>query len=207
VLRAIEPDGRLMLPVRAGAVAAVAVCAGSTGHVAAGGCLPVPGVLAAAAVCFTGARVAVRRPPSPCQLALWLVAFQLMTHAMLELWCVNGGPTRTGGAGAPPLLQAAAGHLLMGESPVMVTAHLAAVAVSAAVLQRSDAALWLAARLARSAAAGRRRLARPLLLILAAPPDPAPRPVVVCTDRAGWSVCTWHPAQPPRRGPPAAPAV
>lgn len=121
-------------------------------------------------------------------LVLWLGLVQAITHVLLEQLCadVMGGHT--------DVLQ----HLTAGLTPGMLALHGGSVLLTAVVLGRADAGLWVARALIRTGAW--------LLRIVSG----LPRYVVVITSRpapplpvAPVLMDLWKAPHPVRRGPPA----
>jgi hypothetical protein len=180
-----ELDRGAVRGVRAGILASAAVLGAVSAHSLVDGCVNVVGALLAlgyawpAAVAVLGAR---RRVPA---LLLWLTGVQVVTHVLLDWTCTSVSSGQVGFAE----------HLVSGLqlSPLLV--HGASVALSAAVLGRADAGLWLARGLVTAA----RSFLRPVLPGAFVPDRTRALPVL----QVELAADVWQVPHPVRRGPPA----
>ena len=169
----LDPRSGAVRGLRAMVLALVAVGLAGAAHTFVDGCADLGGLCAALGICWPGAVVVLGRRRRLPALIAWTTAAQVVTHVVVELTC--------GGAGHPTPLR-------------VVAAHTTAVLVTATLLQRADAGLWLAHALRR--AVGRLRLPR----LVPTPVRPRLRamPAAPLVPRTRWLVS-------PRvlRGPPS----
>ena len=161
--------------VRAGILASAAVLGAVSAHSLVDGCVNWVGALVALGYAW----------PAAVGYELWLTGVQVVTHVLLDWTC------STVSAGQVSF----ADHLVSGIqlSPLLV--HTASVALSAVVLGRADAGLWLARGLVGAA----RSVLRPVVpgaFVLDRTPALPVRRVALPAD-------VWQVPHPVRRGPPA----
>ena len=163
----LRPTRGLLRGARAASLGVGGFVLALVAHVAAGGATPGPvvlfvlaGLTGLAAVLLTGVRL------NPVQVVLFLAAVQVALH---EAFMWLGSPTAcmaTGvgapagmdmGRGTPPMLdcatglaQAGMGRTWMLAGVAMVTAHVVATAVMAALLAYGEKVLWFLAGFARA---------------------------------------------------------
>ncbi|MGM0931357.1 MAG: hypothetical protein ACQEXN_16840 [Actinomycetota bacterium] len=139
---------------RSAVVAAAVLCLAAGAHTAAGGTLPAPTVvLALGALTWLPVMILAGRRLAPATILAVLAGGQLALHQAFELFgTVQCAPSpvaeHTGHAGhaghaAVALDCVAASHT--GNSPGMLAAHLLATALTALMLARGEAALWVLA--------------------------------------------------------------
>ena len=175
---ALAPERGPLRFTRTAAVATPAVGLALAAHALTGGCLPVGPALAATALGTAASWAFAARERSGREVAGLLLLTQAVVHLLLTLTCADApGP---------------AGGVLSGAP--MAAAHLLAVTLAALVLHRTEAALWLGARLGGSSARG--LLLDPGYGVPAPPEQLLPTTAVPLVRSASWSRAT------PRRGPP-----
>ena len=181
----IDPRAGLVRGLRAGALTVPTVGAAVAAHSLADGCAGPFAIATAAGLCWPAAVALLSARRSLPVLLAWVVTAQLAVHVLLERLCsdVVAGETSLGA------------HLAHTTSTTMVATHGVAAALTAVLLHRADSGLWVADALRRAAA--RLRLPRrPVLVVPAARPVPAPA--------APRALRTLHQTAPlQRRGPPA----
>jgi hypothetical protein len=186
----LDPARGLVRGVRAGVLTVPAVGSAALAHSSAGGCASVVGIVVAAGVCWPMAVALLGRRASLFALVGWLVLAQGFTHLLLEWLCPDVVSGHLG------LVE----HLTTSTTPTMLTMHVVAVVLTAAVLGRADTALWTAKTLRRLASWAVnliRALPSRTLPVLVGPP--ACPPVAV-----PWTLRDlWKAPHPVRRGPPA----
>jgi hypothetical protein len=158
----LRPTGGLVRGVRAASLGIGGFVLALVAHAAAGGATPGPvvllllaGLTGLAAVLLTGVRL------SPAQVVLSLTTMQVFLHEAF-MWLGSPAACVTAGKGAPagmdmgrgpqPMLdcatglaQAGMGKTSMLAGAAMVTAHVAATAVMAALLAYGERVLWFLA--------------------------------------------------------------
>lgn len=169
--------------LRAAVLGVVAVGLAEAAHASSDGCISLSGLMLALGLCWPAAVAVLGRRRTLPSLLGWLVFTQGVLHLLLESQCqevVSGQQTLLAHLSVPP-----SGRQLL--------AHGLAVLVSAVLLSRADAQLWVVVAL--------RRAVRLVVRLLVVPVPVGGQPLVA---RAVLPVRdVWRGPRPTRRGPPA----
>jgi hypothetical protein len=123
----VDPADRLVRGVRAAVLAVPTVGIAAGAHASAGGCAPLWTIALASVGSWPLAYAVLGVKHGVRSLVAWILATQVLTHAVLDLGCTGHHSTDTR----------------------MLAAHVLGAVVTATLLARADAGLWLAQALVR----------------------------------------------------------
>jgi hypothetical protein len=120
-----DPTAPLVRGIRAGVLALPTVGGAAIAHAASGGCAPLWAVGVATAISWPTAYAILAVRHRVASLLLWILATQVITHAVLDGLCFGG-------------------HTGTTATTTMLAAHGIAALLSASLLSHADAGLWIA---------------------------------------------------------------
>ncbi|MCW2544303.1 MAG: hypothetical protein JWM40_1855 [Frankiales bacterium] len=167
-----DPTAPLVRGIRAGVLALPTVGGAAIAHVASGGCAPTWAIGVATAIAFPTAYAILAVRHRVTSLLLWVLATQVITHAVLDGLCFGG-------------------HTGTSARTTMLAAHAVAAIISASLLAHADAGLWIAQALLSAI----RPAASPLKL-----PESTPSQVATkhAPKKGRWAQTPADPRGPPQ---------